>query len=162
MVLVRQIRTRLDAAAPVETALAYGVAFAGVIPITGLGDKFSFQVSAGDGIGRYWNDNLADGVIDPLTGQLDLIGHVGGLVSYQHRWTDVLRSNLVLSRGDASLPSFAPPESAVEAAYAALNLIWKPWKPVDLGVELLWGDREDTDGARGTATRFQSSAIFKF
>jgi hypothetical protein len=33
---------------------------------------------------------------------------------------------------------------------------------VDLGVELLWGDRENTDGERGTATRLQSSAIFRF
>jgi hypothetical protein len=161
MVLLRQIRTRLDSADPVETALASGVSLSGVIPIT-EGDHLAFQVSAGDGIGRYWNDALPDGMIDPVTGRLDLIGHVGGFVSYQHGWTDELRSNLVLSRGQASFPDFAPPESPEEAAYAALNLIWRPWKPVDLGVELLWGDRENTDGERGTATRLQSSAIFRF
>ena len=46
--------------------------------------------------------------------------------------------------------------------YTALNLIWNPYEPLTFGVEWLWGQREDRDGASGTDNRFLASSKFDF
>lgn len=39
--------------------------------------------------------------------------------------------------------------------YIAANLIWTPVKHIDMGVEYLFGTRQDKDGSRGEANRLQ-------
>jgi hypothetical protein len=36
------------------------------------------------------------------------------------------------------------------------NLIWSPTKALDLGAELMWGERRNQNGAEGNATRLGS------
>ena len=43
-----------------------------------------------------------------------------------------------------------------------VNLIWSPWRLVDIGGELMWGERVNKDGARGEAWRLQYMAKYKF
>lgn len=42
------------------------------------------------------------------------------------------------------------------------SLFWSPVKPVLLGLEYLYGQREDMDGATGSANRIYMSALYKF
>ena len=44
--------------------------------------------------------------------------------------------------------------------YLAANLIWNPLERVKVGVEYLYGLREDVDRAIGSANRLQVAFIF--
>jgi hypothetical protein len=46
--------------------------------------------------------------------------------------------------------------------YFAGNLIWSPVKQMDIGGEFLWGQRENKNGAVGTARRIQFSTKYLF
>ena len=43
-----------------------------------------------------------------------------------------------------------------------INLLWSPVDPIDVGGELLWGRRENKDGASATARQIQFSARYRF
>ena len=43
---------------------------------------------------------------------------------------------------------------------ARANLIWAPYKMINVGGELLWGRRDNRNGAHGDAVRLQVSMIF--
>ena len=45
---------------------------------------------------------------------------------------------------------------------AIINLLWMPVTHVDVGGELLWGRRENKDGASGTARQIQIGAKYQF
>ena len=61
-----------------------------IIPIFDPRDNLLFQLSAGNGIGRYVNDLSSignyDGIFDPSTGQLGLFDIAAGYTSLQHWW----------------------------------------------------------------------------
>ena len=42
------------------------------------------------------------------------------------------------------------------------NVIWSPTPRIDSGGELLWGQREDKDGAKSDASQLQPSAKYRF
>ena len=46
--------------------------------------------------------------------------------------------------------------------YASANLLYMPVKDVLVGVEALWGDREDNGGNSGSDTRVQFSMKYNF
>jgi len=46
--------------------------------------------------------------------------------------------------------------------YFAGNLVWSPIKQMDIGAEYLWGQRDNKNGATGTARRMQLSTKFTF
>ena len=46
--------------------------------------------------------------------------------------------------------------------YASVNLLYYPMQNVTLGIEGLWGERVDINGAKGQDERVQFSARVKF
>lgn len=42
------------------------------------------------------------------------------------------------------------------------NLLFSPTPRIDLGVELLWGERENKNRSNGYATQLQLAAIYRF
>ena len=44
--------------------------------------------------------------------------------------------------------------------YMAVNTIWNPFDQIYVGVEYLYGVREDLDGDAGAANRLQTSIIY--
>jgi len=43
-----------------------------------------------------------------------------------------------------------------------IDLIWSPYESVDLGIEALFGERENKDPQSGTANRIQISSTYSF
>jgi hypothetical protein len=41
-------------------------------------------------------------------------------------------------------------------------VIWNPLPRLDLGLEMLWGSRQDKNNARGEAVRLQFSTTYRF
>ena len=46
--------------------------------------------------------------------------------------------------------------------YALIDLIWSPYENVNLGIETLFGERENKDPQSGTANRIQISSTYSF
>ncbi|MBS1246388.1 MAG: hypothetical protein H6R47_587 [Proteobacteria bacterium] len=49
-----------------------------------------------------------------------------------------------------------------QGQYVSANLLYYPAKNVMVGGELLWGERENLDGATGNDSRFQFSTKYNF
>jgi hypothetical protein len=60
------------------------------------------------------------------------------------------RSNLVYGYVNSDNPGFVSGDTFDNTNYAAADLIWTLYDKVTLGVEYLWGRRENEDGASGT------------
>ncbi|HCS23695.1 MAG TPA: hypothetical protein DIW20_08100 [Rhodospirillaceae bacterium] len=153
----------------VDTATSgYGVNLSGKIKTDVFSDKDSlkFQVNYGDGIGRYINDlqvtrnESFDAVLNG--NDLETLKAYSGYVSYQAVFSPKWRSNLTGGYVYVDQPDFQPGSSMESTTYIAYNIIWSPIPKLDLGLEFLYGQREDVDGDDGDATRVQAAAKYTF
>ncbi len=112
------------------------------------------------GMGRYVNDGVTDGVIDGEN--LKLLPVFSGFGALQHWWIDGLRSSAVFGWMDIDNLSIERYNAMRRTLYLAGNLIWSPVKQMDIGGEILWGQRKSKGGSKGAATRIQFSAKYKF
>ena len=129
-------------------------------------DRIAFQLSYGEGYGRYVSDlgtvGGADGVFDDTTGELRLLPVFASYVTFQKWWSDRLRSNFTASFVDVDNYDFQPDDAYNRTSRLSANLFWSPVARIDLGAEFLWGKRRDKDGADGDASQIQFSARYRF
>lgn len=159
--LLRELRASLDDGNPVAS-VAGGVTFSAVLNTTGAGDTLGIQITGGKGLGRYLEESMADGTINPITGELDIFDHLGGVITYRHFWAGRLRSSATYSWARVDIGDIVAPEGLRSVKYASGNLIWSPYDKVDFGLEFMWGKRENQDAASGTARRIQFSGKYSF
>jgi hypothetical protein len=112
-------------------------------------------VHSGDGYGTQIKGGPEEGVFDT---SLDMIGISGVFGGIQHFWSDRFRSNLTFGYLSADNPATAPSDALHSSTYASANFIWIPGKRLTLGVEYLYGERKDFDGASGTSNRILLSS----
>ena len=145
-----------------DTAFGWGTQLAGIlnVPLLAKKDNFSFQAVYGAGIGSYNNDGFDDAVFDGSN--LKAIKSFQGYGAFQHWWTDSLRSNAVFGYVDLDNRSVQSDDTFERSMYFAGNLVWSPIKQMDIGAEYLWGQRDNKNGATGTARRMQLSTKFTF
>ncbi|MGB5163411.1 MAG: DcaP family trimeric outer membrane transporter [Thermoanaerobaculia bacterium] len=141
-------------------------------------DNFRYQFNIGKGIGRYINDLNSvggqDAVFDPA-GDLKVLPAMGAFLAYQHYWkrdptsffarTGILkelRSTLVFGYTQVDNYDFQADDAYRRTKRVTLNLVWSPITAIDLGFELLWGERMNKDGERGNASQFQLVGTFYF
>jgi len=156
--LARQLR--IDTAAAQDSRGGGGIGFSGAIPAFGK-DMFRFGLNGGNALGRYWGGVFQDAFLD-AGGKLKLANQSGATVSYQHFWSDQLRSSVALGSMYINNPAFAPGTTNKRFSSAHLNLIWSPIKNTDLGVEYMYGRRETENGLTGSVNRLQASAQYSF
>ncbi|QDT47583.1 Porin subfamily protein [Symmachiella dynata] len=140
----------------VKSETAWGFNFTGYIQPT-ESDAAYYQILFGDGIGSY--RGLPDVAPTGPTSAF-LLPTFGWLVGYKHNWTEDLMSNFIYSQSRLYPSDFQSPDSLRETTYLAVNVIWNPTERFFMGVEYLYGTREDVDGGRGEANRIQSSFGF--
>jgi hypothetical protein len=122
------------------------------------------QYARGRGINRYIQDINGfglDAVFDPFS-QLRLIDSTGWFVAYEHWWTDKVASVFTYGQARMDLPGILPPGTYKGADYASGNLIWLPVERLGLGIEFLYGDRENKDGQKGKNYRIQTGVQYRF
>jgi len=153
-----------DANAGSDTAIGWGTQLAGKIkvPVLGEKDNFKFQVVYGSGIGSYNNDKGYDDALFNIGGDLKTIDSFEGYGAFQHWWTGSLRSSAVFGWVDVDNRDEQSDDSLNRTLYTAANLVWSPYKQVDIGMEYLWGKRENKNNDDGTANRIQATTKFKF
>ena len=159
--IARQLRH--DTATTSASDTGYGVSVSGKYNL-GKSDDVRYMLTAGRGIGRYVAFGLgADGVLDATGGELDGIGVLAGFVSWRHVFNPKLRGNLMFSRAqldnDTDWTGFGVTESA-QSVHA--NLIYSPFPKLDVGAELIWGNREVESGADGDLRRLHTTVKYSF
>jgi hypothetical protein len=159
--LVRQLRASFNDG-PVANAGTAGLMFSGQVIFGKRKDNVSFQITNGDSIGRYIDDPPPDAVYNTVSNDLEPVDKISGYVSYRHSWNDELRTNVIFSALEVDNLAIQTDADLKSAQYSALNLIWSPYKKLDLGIEVLYGMREDRDGASRSATRLQMSGKYAF
>jgi hypothetical protein len=172
----RQIRGESDLnPGAVKAANAWGLGVSGVVPFkpANLEDRVVFQFNTGVGNARYMNDLNSlggqDAVFDPSTGDLKALPATGFYVDYQHKWKhreigrkfDV-RSSLIWGFVAVHNTDFQAPESYHKTNRVCGNLVLSPISRIDVGLEYIYGTRENKDGRSGNADQIQFVGIFRF
>ncbi len=127
-----------------------GGGFMGAATIKTFGkDTINFQGVGGPGIGRYlFGEDDSGGSAASLVScgtiacGLRTTTAYGGAVSYQHYWTDRLRSNIIggIAHYDNEFPD-APTTSTRNIVSAFANIIYSPVPRTDIGLEFIYGSR---------------------
>ncbi len=156
--VLRELRVNSPTVEAEDTG--WGVTLAGKLYTFGKSNVIG-QFNFGDGIGRYIEGGSGLGGTF-VNNDVDAISIAGGLIGYQHYWQDNVQSNIVYGRTQFDNPANLGTGATEFIQTVHLNLMWQPVQRVNLGFEVIWGEREEESGANGTATRVQFGAKYAF
>jgi hypothetical protein len=132
-------------------------------------DAIRLQVVYGEGIASYMNDggmDLAPSAQyddDALTDlEAEAVPLTGVLAYYDHWWSDKWSSSIGYSFTEVDNTNFQDPGSFHRIDYASGNLLYYPADNLMIGGELMWGERENNDGASEDDVRFQFTVKYSF
>lgn len=163
---LRQISDRGTIGGGNDTALGYGLSFAGKIPLWGQ-DDLRFTFSGGDGFGRYLALNTVGDAIVDARGKLQTVEIYNGFVAWRHPWNDQWRSNLALSAfhantGQAASGSMFGSAVSRNVRSATVNLLYSPIPKITFGAEYRYARRDTVGNLSGDMSRLQLSARYNF
>jgi hypothetical protein len=127
--------------------------------------RILLQYTAGYGIGRYIQDTAGqglDGQVDPATGSFTTIYASGWSASYEHWFTEKWLTNITYSGVTVGHNGDQPGDTYDGAKYLAVSLWWIPIRNMSIGIEYVWGEREDLDGQRAHANRINGLVQYNF
>jgi len=134
------------------------------LPFLGTKDNLAFALQGGEGFAHYYatlaNVGL-EGVVSN-DGSVEATGVLAGHLSYQHWWSDSLRSTFKISAIEFDSPEGSVVTATDGGSSAAVNLFWTPVKNSTFGVEYVYADREVVDGQTGEGSRLSAQARFDF
>jgi hypothetical protein len=142
-----------------DDVFQYGGNFSGQLNLIQNKDKFIYQVVYGPGAGRF-RGGLSAGLDE--NGNLEALSEGGITLGYEHRWNHAFTSLVVYNQGWVNNSANQPTTALQGADYFAANLLWHFTDRAFVGVEYLWGKREDNDGDNGIANRIQFSMKYTF
>jgi hypothetical protein len=156
---------------PGVNASTRGYGLAGSGQIKTVGDDFiSWIVTGGTGIGRYFN-YIEGAVYDEVNGKILKEKTLGLVLGYQRKVSETFRMNFVLGTQKTFNNDYT--EYALANGFgggqygtnryvtqAHIGGIWNPIKPVDVGLEYIWGKRETLLGEKGDMSRINLMARY--
>jgi len=125
-------------------------------------DFATFSLTYGEGFGGVLNDVPPDAAYDAITQELEAIQTLAWFVGYQHWWHPSLYSVVSYGLVDQDNLAFQGPTAYQKTQYATANFTWTPLPQWLFGIELMYGSREDNDGAKGEVYRTQVTSRFTF
>ncbi len=160
--IARQIRFDGETGSADVTTPGYGVNASFRLNTTGK-DALMGEVAFGKGIGRYiesFNGQSADALfVSPS--DMEALQAGSGVLAYERHWTATLQSSIAFAMAALDDDDRLSSSAIKETQDGRVNLIWAADKKVDVGGEVLWGKRENQNGADGEAWRLQFSMIYK-
>lgn len=157
--IARQLRA--DFGPNEAETFGYGLSVAGRVKL-GEKDDLRFNLTGGEGLGRYIGLAASRATALDPNGDLEAIPSYGGLIAWRHPFGDTARLNVGYSGLFIDNPSYlgGGATSSVQSAYGAV--LWDIAPKVTTGVELMHGIRELESGAEGEITRFTFSTKYAF
>jgi hypothetical protein len=157
------IGRRLGVRGPItgdQSTYGWGLNLSGVINTFGK-DSMQLQVTYGEGVFHFSNDNFvnADAAFDN-DGRLVAIPYFAAMFGYTHHWTDVWRSTVTYGYVHLRNQALQEPTAYHFTNYTSLNLVWQIRKRLSLGVEGLYGSKEDKAENRGDVYRIQFGVLY--
>lgn len=119
--------------------------------------KAYYQILFGDGIGSY--RGLPDAAPISAT-EGELLPLFAWMVGVTHDWNDRLSSNFTYAENSLDPTPLQDIDDVRGTTYLAANLIWNPMERVKVGIEYLYGTRENVDRRKRPAHRIQTAFIF--
>lgn len=127
-------------------------------------DKWNLGFVYGKGIASYMNDGGTDMAPDGPAGnpRAKVIPLMGINVYYDHYWNEKYSTSIGYARTQVDNGGLQTGDAFRKAEYASVNLLSTPARNVLVGGELLYGNRQDKDGAYGDDIRTQISFKYNF
>jgi len=178
-----------------ESTTGYGVGVTGVLNVLPKQLVLMATGNYGDGLGRYL-DATSNGFgavsnaglpgVTATTVNIDAVQVYGGMVGLQYFFTPTIRTNMALGGGRLILPSYAAGFGGCVGAASSsgtcsstntglwqgsINLIWSPFRAVDIGLEYIHAERAlnaafstgtNTATTGGIQNTIQASLIGRF
>lgn len=151
---------RLKSGSLDESRRGFGLAASGTIKAVG-DDTISWIVTGGNGIGRYFN-YIEGAVFNAATNTIELEKAAGLVLGYQHKVNDQLRLNFVYGMQKTFNSGYTDFAYAHQSDFSGINRrvsqlhlggFYSPTKPVELGLEYIYGKRETIFGDEGNMSR---------
>lgn len=101
-----------------------------------------------------------DAVITP--DGLDVMSTWQAYAGFSHYWSDSLNSTIGFNWAELDNSEFQPDDNIHGSRQFHANLIWFPYRRASTGFEVMYGERENKDGAKGDAWRLQYMLKYKF
>ena len=151
---------------PKGARLGWGVDMTSNVNVT-KNDVLHLGVVYGAGIASYMNDggtDLAPGgrLVEVETVHAEAVPLLGVIAYFDHQWNKQFSSSIGYSRTQVDNTSLQAGNAFRTGQYASVNLLWTPDPHLLFGGEVMWGQREDKNGATGDDSRIQFSAKYKF
>jgi hypothetical protein len=148
-----------------DSDLGWGINLTTVINVLEK-DAIRAGLVYGEGIASYMNDGGMDAGPDRAPAdpgvKVEAVELTGVSAYYDHWWSDKYSSSIGYAFTEVDNTPGQTPDTFKKGQYASVNLLYYPVENVLIGGELLWGEREDFDGANNDATRVQISVKFNF
>lgn len=147
-----------------QSTFGWGTSFSGKLglPFLAKKDFMTFSATYGRGTGSNFNDQPSDAVFNTTGTSLDPIPVFGWFLSYEHWWSQHFNSTLVYGSLEADNRDVQLPNAFKASQYASGNVVWTPNTQWLIGIECLWGKREDKNNETGTDLRTQFTTRFSF
>ena len=160
--MVRQFKYQNPATGIDDTSTGGAVSVSGRFNM-GKDDDLRYMASYGRGIGRYLGLGIASDTVLDASGNLEALDGYGAFAAWRHAFSPKLRGNLFYSMAafdnDPALTGYGATERA-ESLHA--NLIYSPMPKLDVGAELIWGQRSLENELEGDLRRIHTHVKYSF
>ncbi|MBT8082824.1 MAG: porin [Gammaproteobacteria bacterium] len=159
--LVRSLKIQ-DLGSGQADATAWGISASTKVVFDG-GSDLRAMLTYGDGVGRYIGlgfvpDGYTDSNNDIATAEA-----LAYFVAYRWQWNDKWRSNIMYGNTSIDYDSDVAAASLNDTGSSIhFNVIHKVLPKLDIGGEIIFGERELVNGSDGDFTRFMLSARYAF
>ena len=158
--LVRQLKYETGSFSDSDTAFALSLSGKWNL---GPKDDIRYMFSAGSGLGRYLAFGLGSDAMQRPDGTLDALDGYGGFVAWRHALSPKLRTNFYYAMAQFDNNPAWTGLGVTESAHSFhANLIYSPVPKIDIGAELIWGEREIESGADGDLRRLHMHVKYNF
>ncbi len=127
--------------------------------------RILLQYNLGQGFGRYIQDTAGlgfDGQVNPITGEFKTVYATSWSTSYEHWYSEKWLTNITYTKVDVNNTEGQAGDTYASASYLATSLWFIPVRNFSIGVEYVWGERENLDGQRAKANRINGLFQYNF
>jgi hypothetical protein len=148
-----------------DSDIGWGIDLTGTVNV-GDSNVVRAGVVFGEGIASYMNDGGMDAAPDrPETetgAQVEAVQLTGVSLYLDHTWNAQYTSSIGYSFTEVDNTVGQTADAFNKGEYASVNLLYTPVENVLVGVEALWGQREDNGGNDGDDSRVQFTMKYNF